>query len=234
MRAPSIFMFGAGTIAGAAIVVVLMQSPVLAGRLSARIGPSPSPTAIPTPFPDAWEKIAADASLSTVAIQSFQGGALVRSGSGIILSSDGLVATTADVVPVGMSAYQVVFDDKVARGVVIARATAANLALIRVDASGLTVSALDRIDRPASGREFIITGKLVTLTGPAAFTQKALVNYTAGKTTVLDTARNTFISGGKIVNATGRVAGMAALRDGKVLMIPASDIDDFFKRSLVK
>src|SRR3989344_7732519 len=53
-------------------------------------------TPTPSPF-DFWQKIISEASLSTVAIESFQNGRIQKRASGIILSSDGLIVTTLDV-----------------------------------------------------------------------------------------------------------------------------------------
>lgn len=182
--------------------------------------------------PDFWEQISADASLSTVAVQSFSRGTLIRSGSAIVLSSDGLLVSTSDAIPAGASVYQVVFGDRVLRGKVVARDYLKNIALLKIEISGMTVSTLDHFQQYSSGREFVLTGKLIMVNQPQVFTQRAFLNYRSGETDILDTSFSLFLSGAKVVTADGSMAGMASLRNGKVSMISAALIDSFFKQYL--
>src|SRR3989338_11350127 len=62
------------------------------------LGSTPAPTPTPVVFPDFWEKITSDQALSAVAVQSFKNGKVIKEGSGMIVSSDGMIITTFDVI----------------------------------------------------------------------------------------------------------------------------------------
>lgn len=182
---------------------------------------------------DAWQKIAANEALSSVAVQLFQNNSLVKQGSGIVLSSDGLIATVPNLVPAGSFYYQVIYGDKVLRAAVLARDYKNNLALIKVQAQDLNVSGLDAGDYQ-SGREFVLTGKFVNVSRAVTFSQRALINYALEKEILLDTAFNNFLNGAKVVDGNGKMAGMAYVRYGKVYLSSSSVIQDFLTNQLSK
>src|SRR3989344_6237519 len=125
--------------------------------------PVPAPT--PTPIvvsSDFWQKIASDHVLNTVAIQSFKGGKITREGSGMTISSDGIIITTFDVIA-GADVYQVFHGDKILRAQLVRYDGFKNLALLKVSATDMNVTRLERSYQSQPGQDVVISGKVIKL-----------------------------------------------------------------------
>ncbi len=229
-------MAGAGALGG--IIALTLVARLAGGRfLVALVGQEqrariaeylrvPAPVVSPTPGPrDSWQKVVADAMVSTVLVQTYSENRLVRTGTGSVVSSDGLVITTSDVV--SGQVYQVVADDKIFKAKILTRQSIAGLALLKIDADNLTVTNLNAAENLQSGKTVILAGKLLSVSAPTVFSQLALVSYTSASDVVLDTALNYFISGAKVITTDGTVAGITAIRSGKVVLIPAGTLKSF-------
>ncbi len=192
-----------------------------------------TPSVSVSPSADFWQNIVDNESLSDIAIQSFVGSVLVRQSSGMILSADGLIVTTADAV-VSDGYYQVLADDKILKASMLAWDYGKNLAIFKVSAQNLNVADLDDIPSLGSGQELIITGKFVNLSKPIVFSQKSLINYVLDRDIVLDSVYNVFLNGAKVVDKNSRMVGMAYVRGGKVHLIKSQTISDFLKSQLNK
>ena len=187
--------------------------------------PTPTPTVVSSDF---WQKIVSDHVLNTVAIQSFKGGSMVREGSGIVISSDGVVITTFDVIS-GADVLQVFHRDKILRAKVIRYDGIKNLALLKVDSADMDVTRLDRDYQFQPGQDVIVSGKMVELSNSVVFAQRGMISYILSKDIVIDTEPNYFLSGSKVINNSGIVVGMSYLRSGAVRLITSEAIDDFVK-----
>lgn len=190
---------------------------------------TPAPTSTPAIVsPDFWQKIASDHVLSTVAVQSFKGGKIVREGSGMIISSDGIIITTIDVVA-GSDVFQVLHGDKILRAQLMRYNGFKNLALLKVAATDMNVTRLERKYQFQSGQDMIVSGKIVELSRPIVFVQRGMISYVLSKDIVMDTEPSYFLSGSKVINSSGVVVGMSYLRSGTARLITAEVIDDFVK-----
>jgi len=187
--------------------------------------PTPTPTVVSSDF---WQKIVSDHVLNTVAIQSFKGGNMVREGSGIVISSDGVVITTFDVIS-GADVLQVFHRDKILRAKVIRYDGIKNLALLKVDSADMDVTRLDRDYQFQPGQDVIVSGKMVELSNSVVFAQRGMISYILSKDIVIDTEPNYFLSGSKVINNSGIVVGMSYLRSGAVRLVTSEAIDDFIK-----
>lgn len=193
------------------------------------VGEKPALTPTPiTTSPDFWQKIVSNGALSTVAVQSFKSGKIIREGSGIIVSSDGIIITTLDVIS-GADILQIFHEDKILRAQVVKHDGFKNLALIKINASNMNVARLDRNYQFQPGQDVVVSGKLVELSNPSVFAQKGIVNRILSKDVILDVEPTYFLSGSKVINNSGIVVGMAYLRDGFVHLIKAETMDDFVK-----
>ena len=120
-----------------------------------------------TPIPivvssDFWQKIVSDHILSTVAVQSFKGGNIIREGSGIVVSSDGIIITTFDVIS-GADVLQVFHKDKILRAKVMRYDGFKNLALLKVNSADMDVTRFDRNYQFQPGQDMVVSGKMVEL-----------------------------------------------------------------------
>jgi S1-C subfamily serine protease len=182
-------------------------------------------TASETPV-DLWHKLVSEKELTSVAIQTFKNAELIRYGNGIILSSDGLIATTVDVVPYGSYIYQIAYDSRIFRGTVVLRDYSKNVALVKVGATGLNVTKLDMSTYYGSGTELVLTGKFVRLSQPVLFSQRAVVNYVMGDLITLDTIPSAFLSGAQAVHNNGGTLGIVYLRGGYAHLINSEILKD--------
>lgn len=221
-----LFVFVVGILGGIFAFYVMRHS--LKPFVSA---PSVS-TVIPLPM-DFWQNIVVNESLSSIAIQSFADSVLLKQSSGMVLSSDGLIVTTADAI-VSSGYYQVLVDDKTLKASILAWDYGKNLAIFKVPVQNLNVSDLDDLSSPGSGQELVVTGKFVNISKPIIFSQKALINYVLGSDIVLDTTYNVFLSGAKVIDKNSRMVGMAYVRGGKIHLIKSQTIGEFLKSQLNK
>lgn len=190
-------------------------------------------TPLPSLVPDFWEKISSDASLSSVAVQVFKDNRIVKSGSGIILSSDGLIVIPADLTYAG-SIYQILYEDKITKGVIVSFDIKRNLAIIKITNPefSLNVSDLNTGLNYQSGQDILITGKISDLTGTTVVAQKGIISSVSGSRIILDTPTNALLLGAKVLNSKGELAGMLYVRSGKSYIISSKDIDTFFREYL--
>lgn len=201
------------------------------GDLIEFVGKEPALTPTPTAVsPDFWQKIVSDNALSTVAVQSFKSSKISREGSGMIVSSDGIIITTLDVVS-GADVVQIFHEDKIMRAQVVKYDGFKNLAIIKVDASNMNVARLDRNYQfqLQPGQDVVVSGKLVELSNLSLFVQKGIISRVLSRDIVLDVEPNYFLSGSKVINNSGIVVGMAYLRSGVVRLVKSEIIDDFLK-----
>jgi len=198
------------------------------GDLVGFLGSTPAPTPTPIVSPDFWEKITSDHALSTVAVQSFKDGKVTKEGSGMIVSSDGLIVTTFDLI-FGVDVIQVFYQDKILRGQLVKFDSFKNLALIKSGAADVDVARFDRNYQFQPGQDIIVSGKVIELLHSNAFAQRGMVSYILSKDVILNTEAKYFLSGSKVIDNSGVVIGMAYLRNGMVHLVKAEAVDDFIK-----
>ena len=230
----TLFAFLGGVIAWFLLLFLPGSGPLffnlIRGDLVEFLGKGSAPTPTPTVIvsPDFWQKIVSDQILSTVAIQSFSGGKVAREGSGIIISSDGIIITTFDVVS-GAEVIQVFHKDKILRAQVMRYNDLKNLAILKVGETNMDVTRLERSYQFQPGQDVVVSGKTAELSVPVVFAQRGMISYILSKEIVVDTKPAYFLSGSKVINNSGVVIGMAYLRNGTVRLITAETVDDFVK-----
>ena len=185
-----------------------------------------TPTSFATVTPnDSWQKIVNDSSLSTVAIQAFDNKKLKKQGSGVILSSDGLIVTTSDLS--NANTIQVLYEDKILRASTVKTDVSRNLTLLKIDGSNYNVSSLDIPDTYESGEDLVLTGKLADLSALVIFSQKALVSYVLDRKVILDTQISDIVNGAKVLDSSGLMVGIVNIREGKANLISSKIISEF-------
>ncbi|MBI2065020.1 MAG: trypsin-like peptidase domain-containing protein [Candidatus Yanofskybacteria bacterium] len=194
-----------------------------------------TPTPSPSPAPDLWERISSEASFSSVAVQVFKDNRSIKSGSGIILSADGLIIVPADLTALG-GIYQILYEDKVAKGIIVSFDIKRNLAIIKIinPEFDLNVSSLNTNLVYQSGQDVLIAGKLADRLEPVAISQRGIISYVSGDNIILDTFTNSSLVGSKVLNSRGELVGALYIRGGKSYVISSKDIDAFFKEYLNK
>jgi S1-C subfamily serine protease len=138
-------------------------------------------------------------------------------GTGIVVSSDGFIVTNNHVVA-NATSIKVTFPDKVTRiGTLVGADPSADVALIRVSATGLPAAELGSSKDVQVGDSVVAIGNALALPGGPTVTTGIVsaVDRTINDQNVsldgllqTDAAINPGNSGGPLVNATGQVVGM--------------------------
>lgn len=148
-------------------------------------------------------------------VNSATGGA----GTGFVISSDGVVVTNNHVIEGANGEIEVAFTDGTSeKATVLGRSTENDLAVLKVNATGLPVAKLGSSDKLQVGDEVIAIGNALALEGGLSVTRGIIsakdrtVPEETGSTlySVLqtDAAINPGNSGGPLVNSDGEVVGI--------------------------
>lgn len=170
---------------------------------------SPSPTPATQPAATVVAQAASRLSTSTVAIRAFNQGKLQRTGSGVILTADGIVVTVAWVVPDPRWVYQVALpNNELVYATVLKRDFDHNLAFLQVRDQNFSVGPMHESDLIPDGTALAIIGRLVTENQPSLFVQPALVHHTSPRGAVISTEWNAFLNGASLADASGELIGL--------------------------
>lgn len=155
---------------------------------------------------------------SVVTVVSLQGGELVGTGSGVILTADGDIITNAHVVADADEVrVRLVGETEPRKATVVATDPGQDLALLHIDATDLpaaTIAAPDdiRVGEPvvAIGFALALDGGPSVTTGVVSALDRTLVtdNGALGGLVQTDAAISSGNSGGPLVNAEGQVVGI--------------------------
>jgi hypothetical protein len=172
---------------------------------------------------------------NVVAIQSFSGGQLVRSGSGIVLTQDGLLATTNSVVPENADVFQVFSGGKVYKAKVVFRDYDKNIAIISVPDASFQVAKF-KPDPPDLGRQLLIFSKQVSFSKENPFVEEVLVSRTdeENSTFFISAAYNYQLFGSALTDGEGTVLGMVDFRNQKPVVIFSKLIEEALNNYLAR
>ena len=211
----------AGSVAGVFAGRELADDPARAAATSTRLGSGTAPVVAGDPAPGSYEAVAAKVlpSVVSLTVSGFGGRG---SGSGVVIRSDGYVLTNNHVVN-GAGTIRVTFNDgSTVDGRVVGADAASDLAVVRVDKTGLPAATLGVSANVKVGDQVLAVGSPLGLSGTVtAGIVSALnrpVNTTQGGfdtqvATVIDAiqtdaAINPGNSGGALVDLAGQVIGI--------------------------
>src|SRR3989344_6626770 len=115
------------------------------------------------------------------------------------ISSDGIIITTFDVIA-GADVYQVLHGDKILRAQLVRYDGFKNLALLKVAATDMNVTRLERNYQFQPGQDIVVFGKIVGLSNSVAFAQRGMIRYILSTDIVVDTESTYFLSGSNAIN----------------------------------
>ncbi|MBI4217348.1 MAG: trypsin-like peptidase domain-containing protein [Parcubacteria group bacterium] len=171
--------------------------------------------------PAALEKTVEKSSKTVVLVQS----SVSRKGSGLVVTSDGLILTRASLVPSGFG-VSVLLDQGQEKipAQVLKRDAANNLALLKVDKNNLSTAGFVNEGELRPGMKLVLLARNDTGT----VVNEGIVRSVTGdliQSTMTETASST---GATVFTVEGRVAGIAAIApSGSVTVIPASFLRSF-------
>ncbi|MBU1015291.1 serine protease [Patescibacteria group bacterium] len=175
---------------------------------------------------EGMERVLEQAQRTAVGVRSTVGVAILE-GSGIIATSDGLVVTLATLVPPG-SAQTVYVEGGIESAQVLKRDLQKNLALLKLDRSGLRTAEFSREEEVRLGTTLFLAGKIMEEDEVFSVANAGVVkslSKEALRTSMMDT---TLLNGSPLFTIEGRIAGMAIVSpDGTVRAISASVLRSF-------
>jgi S1-C subfamily serine protease len=142
-------------------------------------------------------------------------------GSGVILTEDGYILTNAHVIPADAAQLSVVLGDDLYEARFVGHRPEYDLAVIKINATGLVPASLGDSDNTVQGDVVIALGSPHGLFHTAT---EGIISYAGRRTTVPGTAVRNYLqtsaainpgnSGGPLVDMTGRVVGINTWRLG--------------------
>lgn len=155
---------------------------------------------------------------SIVEIHTYRDGAPIASGTGILLTADGYLVTNAHVISDGDHYSVTLHDERRFDGERIGHDTKTDIAVLKIEASGLTPAAIGDSDTVILGEEVCALGN------PAGLTGSISAGIISGLHRQIQSQSNTYImdcfqtdaaissgnSGGALVNRYGQVIGITS------------------------
>lgn len=163
-----------------------------------------------------------------VAVKSYQGGSLIRYGSGVVVTQDGLIVTLNSVVPPEATSYQVASEDKIWTGKVVRRDARKKLALIKISETALRpVTFNDQETRV--GSTLVAVGKITQLQKTEIFSYKMFVNMIdrQNKRILLDGQYQNFLGGAGLFGEDGAMHGLIYIDGRAIKALPSVFVQDF-------
>jgi S1-C subfamily serine protease len=153
---------------------------------------------------------------SVVAVQSFSGGQLIRSGSGIILTQDGLVATTNSIAPASTEIFQIFNGGKIYKGKAVFRDYGKNIVIISVPEADFQVARF-KTDLPNLGQELLVFSKLVGLGRESPFVEEAVASRIDESAGIFEISApyDHRLYGSALIDGEGTVLGMIDFKNQK-------------------
>ena len=161
---------------------------------------------------------------TVVAVKSKTKEGAVLEGSGLIVTNDGFLVTLADLVPQG-SDFAFYVNAKWPEYQILKRDLKNNLALIRVESSGLQTAGFAEMEKIKLGERVFLAGFDFASTTPQLMVNEGIIKIfdkNMIQTNIIETA---LANGSPLFNIEGNVVGLSLVgQDGKVSAIPADKI----------
>lgn len=177
-----------------------------------------------------------------VAIQSFASGQLIRSGSGVVLTQDGLIATVNSLVPATANFFQVVTGGNIYQAKVLLRDYSHNIAILAVPAKGLQVADLN-YEQPKLSQGLLILSKSFLFDKENSFVEGALISRLEDGTSTNGLKQAGFeikadydsqLYGASLIDGTGAILGLVDFRNQIPVVIFSKTINDDLAKALTK
>ena len=171
--------------------------------------------------PAALEKTVEKSSKTVVLVQS----SAPKKGSGLVVTSDGLILTRASLVPAGFGVLVLLDQDQEKiPAQVLKRDAANNLALLKVEKNNLSTAGFVNDGELRPGMKLVLLARSDTGT----IVNEGVVRSVAGDLIQSTMTETTASTGAAVFTVEGRVAGIAAIApSGSVTIIPASFLRSF-------
>ena len=152
----------------------------------------------------------------------------ILEGSGLIVSSDGLIVTLADLVPSG-SEVTFFWEGKTPSFQILKRDLNENLALIKIGETNLPTTGFVDLERIRLGERVFLMGVIFGKEGiPKKAVNEGIVKTFDGNSIQTNIIEKNTLSGSPLFNIEGNALGLNIIdKEGKVSAIPISKIKQF-------
>ena len=149
------------------------------------------------------------------------------SGSGLIVTSDGLVVTLAELVPEG-GEFTFFVDGKTPKVQVLKRDLEKNLALVKIEADDLSTVGFVDYEKLKLGERVFLLGMIFDKKGPLTMVNQGIVKFFTKNYIRTNIFEKYTLKGSSLFNISGELLGLNIIdSEGKVTAIPITEIRDF-------
>lgn len=163
----------------------------------------------------------------------------VLEGSGLIMTSDGLAVTLADLVPQGGN-FSFYFEGKKVKYQILKRDSRENLALIKIEENNMPTASFGNFDKLKSGERVFLAGAIFEKEQAKKITNEGIIKYfcsfqnfsnsemkTCGDDLIQTNIQEKRAAGSALFDIEGRVLGLNQTTDEGVSAIPISKLKEF-------
>ena len=174
----------------------------------------------------ALEKSIDEISPRLTAVHTYRGKVLVAQGTGFILTSDGLIVTAADLVPVKSDQYLVFRNGHSSSGQVVERDLENNLALVKIEETNLPVVSLSDLEDLHLGQRVVLIGLEESEDSFSRFINLGIIRSINKEIIKINlTEENSLANGSPLIDIEGKVIGLNLVdQKGLIKTVPASKI----------
>lgn len=151
----------------------------------------------------------------------------ILEGSGLILTSDGLMVTLAELVPYG-SDFSFFVDDQSVSFQILKRDSKENLALIKIEKTNLPTVGFANFEKLKLGERVFLVGLIFEEEKPSRVVNEGIIKSFSQEIIKTNIFEKTLLKGSPLFNIEGQVLGLNTIdSEGKVIAIPISKIKPF-------
>jgi len=151
----------------------------------------------------------------------------ILQGSGLIVTSDGLMVTLAELVPYG-SSFGFFVDDKQVSFQILKRDLKENLALIKILDSSSATASFARLEKLKMGERVFLIGAVFEEETPSKLVNEGIVKAFDENLIQTSIIESSLLAGSPLFNIEGEILGINTIdSEGRVDTIPVSKIRAF-------
>lgn len=151
----------------------------------------------------------------------------ILEGSGLILTSDGLMVTLADLVPQG-SDFAFFVDGELTHFQILKRDFKENLALVKLEKKNLKTVGFSNLEKLKIGKRVFLVGKILEKGKVKTIVNEGIIKSFGEEKIETNIFENQNLAGSPLFDIEGNLIGLCQVeKDGKVISIPNSKIKIF-------
>jgi len=176
-----------------------------------------------TALKDAIDKVAK----TVVGIQTETAKGEILEGSGLIITSDGLIVTLAELVPQG-SSFSFFVEDKKANYQILKRDLEKNLALIKLEKENMSTVSFADVNRLKAGERVFLVGLKMTEARPLSVVNEGIIKSFDEDYLYTNISESLLLAGSPLFNIKGESLGLNIIdTEGKIATIPINIVKTF-------